>query len=34
MIKTAVHRFFAKPEADHISTLTDLLSSSTKDGKQ
>jgi flotillin len=28
MIKTAANRFFAKPEADQISTLTDLLSSS------
>ncbi len=28
MIKTAANRYFAKPEADQISTLTDLLSSS------
>src|SRR5499425_2935303 len=28
MIKTAANRFFAKPESDQISTLTDLLSSS------
>src|SRR5690348_16814227 len=28
MIKTAANRFFAKPEADQMSTLTDLLSSS------
>src|SRR6478752_4497481 len=28
LIKTAANRFFAKPEADQISTLTDLLSSS------
>jgi flotillin len=28
MIKTAANRFFAKPEADQINTLTDLLSSS------
>jgi flotillin len=28
MINTAANRFFAKPEADQISTLTDLLSSS------
>ncbi len=28
MIKTAANRFFAKPEPDQISTLTDLLSSS------
>lgn len=28
MIKTAANRFFAKPEGDQISTLTDLLSSS------
>src|SRR5262245_44423244 len=28
MIKTAANRFFAKPEADQLSTLTDLLSSS------
>ncbi len=28
MIKTAANRFFAKPEVDQISTLTDLLSSS------
>ncbi len=28
MIKTAANRYFAKPEPDQISTLTDLLSSS------
>ena len=28
MIKTAANRFFAKPEADQMSTITDLLSSS------
>jgi flotillin len=28
LIKTAANRFFAKPDADQISTLTDLLSSS------
>lgn len=28
MIKTAANRFFAKPESDQMSTLTDLLSSS------
>ncbi len=28
MIKTAANRFFAKPEPDQMSTLTDLLSSS------
>jgi flotillin len=28
MIKTAANRYFAKPEADQVSTLTDLLSSS------
>ena len=28
MIKTAANRFFAKPDSDQISTLTDLLSSS------
>lgn len=28
LIKTAANRFFSKPEADQISTLTDLLSSS------
>jgi flotillin len=28
MVKTAANRFFAKPEADQTSTLTDLLSSS------
>lgn len=28
MIKTAANRYFAKPESDQISTLTDLLSSS------
>jgi len=28
MIKSAANRFFAKPESDQISTLTDLLSSS------
>jgi flotillin len=28
MIKTAANRFFAKPEADQVNTLTDLLSSS------
>jgi flotillin len=28
MIKTAANRFFAKPDTDQISTLTDLLSSS------
>jgi len=28
MLKTAANRFFAKPESDQISTLTDLLSSS------
>ncbi len=28
LIKTAANRFFAKPEPDQISTLTDLLSSS------
>jgi flotillin len=28
MIKTAANRFFAKPEGDQMSTLTDLLSSS------
>jgi len=28
MIKTAANRFFAKPEPDQVSTLTDLLSSS------
>ncbi len=28
MIKTAANRYFAKPEADQLSTLTDLLSSS------
>ena len=28
LIKTAANRFFAKPEADQINTLTDLLSSS------
>src|ERR687886_1011340 len=28
MIKTAANRFFSKPEADQVSTLTDLLSSS------
>jgi flotillin len=30
MIKTAANRFFAKPEADQINTLTDLLSSSAR----
>src|SRR5918911_3395719 len=30
MIKTAANRFFAKPEADQVSTLTDLLSSSAR----
>ena len=33
MIKTAANRYFAKPEADQISTLTDLLSSSPMDPK-
>jgi len=28
MIKTAANRYFAKPEADQVNTLTDLLSSS------
>jgi flotillin len=28
MIKTAANRYFAKPEADQLNTLTDLLSSS------
>src|SRR5436309_2208206 len=28
LIKTAANRFFAKPEADQVNTLTDLLSSS------
>src|SRR5688572_7778139 len=28
LIKTAANRFFAKPEADQLSTITDLLSSS------
>src|SRR5215208_5258343 len=28
LIKTAANRFFAKPEGDQMSTLTDLLSSS------
>jgi flotillin len=28
MIKTAANRFFAKPESDQMSTITDLLSSS------
>jgi flotillin len=28
MVRTAANRFFAKPEADQMSTLTDLLSSS------
>ena len=28
LIKTAANRFFSKPEADQVSTLTDLLSSS------
>jgi len=28
MVKTAANRFFAKPESDQMSTLTDLLSSS------
>jgi len=28
LIKTAANRFFAKPESDQLSTLTDLLSSS------
>src|ERR1044072_1660680 len=28
LIKTAANRFFAKPDADQINTLTDLLSSS------
>jgi flotillin len=28
LIKTAANRFFAKPDADQVSTLTDLLSSS------
>ncbi len=30
MIKTAANRFFAKPEADQVNTLTDLLSSSAR----
>ena len=30
LIKTAANRFFAKPDADQISTLTDLLSSSAR----
>jgi flotillin len=30
MIKTAANRFFAKPEADQLNTLTDLLSSSAR----
>src|SRR3989475_287719 len=30
MIKSAANRFFAKPESDQISTLTDLLSSSVR----
>src|SRR6478672_6541374 len=28
LIKTAANRFFSKPEADQVNTLTDLLSSS------
>src|SRR5438128_4560298 len=28
MVRTAANRFFAKPESDQMSTLTDLLSSS------
>src|SRR6188474_783922 len=28
LIKTAANRFFAKPDADQVNTLTDLLSSS------
>src|ERR1700709_958452 len=30
LIKTAANRFFAKPEADQVNTLTDLLSSSAR----
>ena len=30
MIKTAANRFFAKPDADQVNTLTDLLSSSAR----
>src|SRR5262245_30618782 len=30
LIKTSANRFFAKPEADQVNTLTDLLSSSAR----
>src|SRR3982750_3972111 len=30
LIKTAANRFFAKPDADQVNTLTDLLSSSAR----
>jgi flotillin len=30
LVKTAANRFFAKPEADQVNTLTDLLSSSAR----
>src|SRR3954451_20860119 len=30
LIKTAANRFFSKPEADQVNTLTDLLSSSAR----